>query len=53
MGYLRKPYRRYELANAVARALRVTFRRTDVVSRIGGTLFAVLALAACKPAPLE
>ena len=29
---------------AVARALRVTFRRTDVVSRIGGTLFAVLAL---------
>ncbi len=29
---------------AVARALRVTFRRTDVVSRIGGTLFAVVAL---------
>jgi len=29
---------------AVARALRVTFRRTDVVARIGGTLFAVLAL---------
>ena len=29
---------------AVARALRVTFRRSDVVARIGGTLFAVLAL---------
>jgi diguanylate cyclase (GGDEF)-like protein/PAS domain S-box-containing protein len=29
---------------AVARALTVTFRRTDVVSRIGGTLFLVLAL---------
>jgi diguanylate cyclase (GGDEF)-like protein len=29
---------------AVARALRVTFRRSDVVARIGGTLFAVIAL---------
>lgn len=29
---------------AVARALRVTFRRSDVVARIGGTLFTVLAL---------
>ena len=29
---------------AVARALRVTFRKSDVVSRIGGTLFTVLAL---------
>jgi diguanylate cyclase (GGDEF)-like protein len=29
---------------AVARALRVTFRRADVVARIGGTLFTVLAI---------
>ena len=29
---------------AVARSLRVAFRRSDVVARIGGTLFAVLAL---------
>ena len=29
---------------AVARALRVAFRRSDVVARIGGTLFTVLAL---------
>ena len=36
---------------AVARALRVTFRRSDVVARIGGSLFAVLALDLSEDEP--